>query len=53
METRDFRKLNVQKKAHHFPLQGYRITKNFPSDKRFGLTVRMLNSFITKLTANG
>ncbi|MBC2710928.1 MAG: four helix bundle protein [Desulfosarcina sp.] len=31
---RDFRKLNVWEKAHHFTLQVYRITKNFPSDER-------------------
>ncbi len=38
---RDFRKLNVWEKAHHFALQVYRITKNFPSDERFGLTVQL------------
>ncbi len=53
METRDFRKLDVREKAHHFPLQAYRITNNFPPDDLFGLTVRMLNSFVEKLTANG
>ena len=38
---RDFRKLKVWEKAHHFTLQIYRITKNFPSDERFGLTVQL------------
>ena len=38
---RDFRKLKVWEKAHHFTLQVYRITKNFPSDERFGLTVQL------------
>ncbi len=38
---KDFRKLNVWEKAHHFSLQVYRITKNFPSDQRFGLTVQL------------
>ena len=38
---RDFRKLKVWKKAHHFTLQVCRITKNFPSDERFGLTVQL------------
>ncbi|MBC2713552.1 MAG: four helix bundle protein [Desulfosarcina sp.] len=28
--------------THHFTLQVYRITKNFPSDERFGLTVQLL-----------
>jgi four helix bundle protein len=41
MEMRDFRELKVWKKAHHFTLQVYRITKNFPSDERFGLTVQL------------
>lgn len=34
---RDFRKLKVWEKAHHFTLYVYRITKHFPSDERFGL----------------
>ena len=38
---RDFRKLKVWEKAHHLTLQVYRITKNFPSDERFGLTVQL------------
>ncbi|MCP4666369.1 MAG: four helix bundle protein, partial [Deltaproteobacteria bacterium] len=38
---RDFRKLNVWEKAHHFTLQAYRITRNFPTDKRFGLAVQL------------
>jgi len=38
---RDFRELKVWKKAHHFTLQVDRITKNFPSDERFGLTVQL------------
>ncbi len=41
VETRDFRKLNIRDKAHHFLLQVYRNTKNFPSDERFGLTVHL------------
>ncbi|MBC2744919.1 MAG: four helix bundle protein [Desulfosarcina sp.] len=43
---RDFRKLNVWEKAHHFTLQVYRITKNFPSDERFGLTVQILKNSV-------
>ena len=38
---RDFRELNVWEKAHRLTLQVYRITKNFPSDERFGLTVQL------------
>jgi four helix bundle protein len=38
---RDFRKLKVWEKAHQFTLQIYRITKKFPSDERFGLTVQL------------
>lgn len=38
---RDFRKLKVWEKAQHFALQAYRITTNFPSDERFGLTVQL------------
>lgn len=38
---RDFRKLIVWERAHHFTLQVYRITKIFPSDERFGLTIQL------------
>jgi len=38
---RDFKKLKVWEKAHNFTLQVYRITKNFPSDERFGLAVQL------------
>jgi four helix bundle protein len=38
---RDFRELKVWEKAHRFTLQVYRITKNFPSDEQFGLTVQL------------
>jgi len=38
---RDFRELKVWEKAHCFTLQVYRITKNFPSDERFGLTIQL------------
>jgi four helix bundle protein len=38
---RDFRELKVWEKAHRLTLQVYRITKNFPSDERFGLTVQL------------
>jgi four helix bundle protein len=38
---RDFRELKVWEKAHLLTLQIYRITKQFPSDERFGLTVQL------------
>ncbi|MDY0221448.1 MAG: four helix bundle protein [Desulfobacterium sp.] len=38
---KDFRKLKVWEKAHDFTLQVYRVTKNFPSDERFGLTAQL------------
>ncbi len=38
---RDFRELKVWEKAHRLTLQVYRITKKFPSDERFGLTVQL------------
>jgi len=38
---RDFKKLKVWEKAHTFTLQVYKITKNFPSDERFGLTAQL------------
>ena len=38
---RDFRELKVWDKAHRLTLQVYRMTKNFPFDERFGLTVQL------------
>jgi four helix bundle protein len=38
---RDFRELKVWEKAHRLTLRVYRITKNFLSDERFGLTVQL------------
>ena len=34
----DFSKLKVWQKAHNFTVNLYKITKDFPSDERFGLT---------------
>jgi four helix bundle protein len=36
--ARSFRDLVVWQKAHQFVLAIYRLTKEFPSDERFGLT---------------
>jgi len=38
---RNFRKLKVWEKAHHLTVQIYRITKNLPSNERFGLTAQL------------
>ena len=38
---KDFRKLTVWEKSHFFTLQVYKITKHFPFDERFGLTVQL------------
>jgi hypothetical protein len=35
---RDFRELQVWKKAHDLTLDVYKATKRFPFDERFGLT---------------
>jgi four helix bundle protein len=36
--VRNFRQLDVWKKAHEFTLKVYRITADFPNQERFGLT---------------
>ena len=38
---RDFRKLEVWEKAHRLTLQIYGITRDFPSDERFGLAAQV------------
>lgn len=38
---RDFKKLGVWQKAHALRLEVYRLTRRFPSDKRFGLTAQV------------
>jgi four helix bundle protein len=35
---RDFKELNVWRKAHALVLDVYRTTKDFPSEERYGLT---------------
>ncbi|MDZ4657689.1 MAG: four helix bundle protein [Bythopirellula sp.] len=37
----DFRNLEVWQVAHQLALEVYRITKEFPSDERFGLTSQL------------
>ena len=38
---RDFKELKVWEKAHYLTLHIYKVTKKFPSDERFGLTVQL------------
>jgi len=38
---RDFKKLRVWEKAHSLTIRVYRVTKDFPSDERFGLTSQL------------
>jgi len=47
MEMRDFKRLKVWEKAHHFTLQVYSGTKNFPSDERFGLTTQLRRAAVS------
>ncbi len=35
---RDFRKLNVWKKAHELTLEIYRVTRKFPKEELYGIT---------------
>jgi len=41
---RDFRKIQVWERAHHFTLQIYKITSSFPKDELYGLTSQMRRS---------
>ena len=50
---RDFRKLKIWEKAHYFTLQVYKITKNFPSNERFGLMVQDFEQFHQKANRYG
>jgi four helix bundle protein len=38
---KDFRELKVWEKGHQLTLDVYRMTHNFPSDERFGLTSQL------------
>ena len=41
---KDFRTLKVWEKSHALALQVYKLTMQFPSDERFGLTIQMRRS---------
>ena len=38
---KNFRELKVWPKAHHFVLEVYRQTQNFPAEERFVLTIQL------------
>ena len=44
---KDFRDLTVWKKAHDLALTVYQITKDFPSDERFGLTSQLRRACVS------
>ncbi len=41
---RDFRKLEIWKDSHKMALRVYQITRQYPSDEKFGLISQMRNS---------
>lgn len=41
---RDFRQLKVWEKAHALTLAVYRVTKTFPREEQYGLTIQMRRS---------
>lgn len=42
-----YRKLIVWKKAHHFVLEMYRVTLNFPKEEMFGLTSQLRRAVVS------
>lgn len=44
---RDFRKLEVWKKAYSLSLATYRATKAFPEEERYGLTAQMRRAAVS------
>lgn len=51
MKIKSFTDLNAWKKSHTLLLEIYRITKEFPSDERFGL-VDQMRRCIVSVTSN-
>ena len=45
--ARSFKELIVWQKAHQFVLEIYRLTKNFPSDEKFGLTSQIRRAAVS------
>ncbi|MDB4544837.1 four helix bundle protein, partial [Akkermansiaceae bacterium] len=44
---KDYRKLKVWEKAHHFVLSLYEVTRTFPSDEKFGLTSQLRRAAVS------
>jgi four helix bundle protein len=44
---RDFHELKVWQKAHHFALNLYRHTQQFPAEERFGLTSQLRRAAVS------
>jgi four helix bundle protein len=45
--VRDFRKIQVWERAHHFALQIYKVTASFPKDELYGLTSQMRRAAVS------
>ena len=45
--ARSFQDLIVWQKAHHFVLDAYKLTKQFPADERFGLIAQLRRSAVS------
>jgi four helix bundle protein len=44
---RNFRELTVWEKTHELVLEVYRVSKVFPSDERYGLTVQLRRAVVS------
>ncbi len=47
MAMKSFRDLKVWQKAHQLALDVYEVTRNFPSEERFGLSSQMRRSTVS------
>ncbi len=43
----DFKKLEVWQKSHAFTLQVYKLTRDFPTEERFGLTNQLRRASVS------
>ncbi len=44
---RDFRQLKVWEKAHRLTLSVYKLTRQFPPEERFGLTIQLRRAAVS------
>ena len=44
---KNFQELNVWQKAHQLVLETYRLTKNFPSEEKYGLVSQMRKAAVS------